>query len=177
MDRYIFLYIGTMTTIVVCGLIYKSILYRRRSAKLGKLIYGLKKERQRQGLYSHSVRAFVTMAVAVYFIVDRGGAWQPGLFLLTVFLSVMLVQFSVPLLMYARPYGIYENGAVTVTGAILYDSCRNFGFNRSSRGALLLVLQTRFDLMGGGSYLYIEEFERKKYEKYLLKKCQYQEFR
>ena len=176
MNKYMLMYIGFFVIVLVCLIVFKEIMYRRKYKRLGKIVFSFKKEKQHQSFFSHFIRSFVMVALLIYLIVDKGKELDWGLVVLILLLSFMFVQFITPILMINKPYGIYENGAVTVVGAVLYNECRRFGFNTSGNGEPILVFQTKHDFLGGGSYLYIKEFQSDKYKKYIMRNCQYYNF-
>lgn len=179
MGKTLAIYILFFVAAVSCLVAFTEIQYRIKYNKLGKLIYGLPSEKQHQGFFGHFLRGFVMFAVLVYVVYENefGTDFSWNMILLELVISFVIVQFIKPALMYKKPYGIYENGAVTVVGAVLFSKCRRYGYNRHNKGGgWILVFQSNYDFLGGGSYLYVEKRNRAKYDKFLSSKCTYYEF-
>lgn len=178
MENVMKLYIICSVVVFALVLIASEVIERLKFSKIGEIKFRFSKESQKKGLVNHFIRAFVMSALLIYFIVDKGlkDEIDYSMFLLIPILSLIIISFIKPIITLNKPYGIYENGAVTVMGTVLYSRCKRFGINKSGNGENILVFQSNLDFFGGGSYLYIKENEYSKYRKFLTKKCELYSF-
>lgn len=168
------LYIVCLVIVFALVLIISETIERIKFDKIGEIKFKFSKESQKKGIVNHFIRAFVMTVLLAYFIVDKGQKDEIdyGMLLLMPILTLIIISFLKPIITLNKPYGIYENGAVTVMGTVLYSKCKRFGINISGSGERILVFQSSFDFFGGGSYLYVNESEYAKYRKFLTKKCE-----
>lgn len=170
---YLFIYI-LITTVLSLGILscnyIKNSLYFR---KLGSPLYMMDRALQWNGFSKYIIRVLSILLIAIYVIYSYHKSFNMLTLFFIVLLSVTIGQFSFPLTIYNSKFGLYQNGAVTTNGVILFSNIKKYDIQKDA-DRVKIILHSKYDFFGGGSILYTDRKHSLEIMKFLNKrmKCQ-----
>lgn len=172
LNHFTVIYAVCFTVLTGLLILMQYLRFNKKKATLGKSVFEADMAIQFGGKFKYIMRMLIFVVFYGYVVVMYGSKVNVLVIIATIAVAYLESKFVLEPLMFSQKLGLYENGAITMTGAIRYDEATRYGY-RNAQNGLLLVIQGKYDFREGGSCIYINNSDRSRINQLLKKKVEY----